>query len=189
MCARLRGGARAAPGELVKLLAVDPGIRGCGAAVFDGGLLCRADYVRNPVAKGDELEAVRAMAHAVLREMSAYGCHELAAERMQVYPPGKGKGDPNRSLVPNVAIIGGIAAQLPTAVWFFPHDWKGNIPKPASGRPFEENLMYQRVMLRLSESERSSIQYAGALSHNVFDAIGIGLHALGRFKAKRVIAR
>lgn len=173
------------------LVALDPGIRGCGLALFDHmGYLHAASYVKNPVKKGDDLDAVLGMVNAVVVQCLRPLLPDYIAERMQIHRQGKRKGDPN-DLVPLGGIATGVAMELHahTARWVYPREWKGNIPKPEPGEPLGEYLIYQRVMDRLSESERSTIQYHGALSHNVIDAIGIGLFQLGRFKNKRVIAR
>lgn len=172
------------------LVALDPGIRGCGVAAFgDYGQLTDAAYVKNPVKKGDDLDAVLGMINALMAWRSLFSPSYIA-ERMQVHTQGKRKGDPN-DLTPLGGIATGYAVALRprNARWIYPREWKGTIPKPPPGEPLEAYLIYQRVMARLSESERSVIQYHGQLSHNTFDAIGIGLFQLDRFQPKRVIAR
>lgn len=172
----------------MRLLALDPGLRGCGVAVFNDEVLAWAGYTRNPV-KGDGLDAVVCMARAVKDVVPVtrdVGGVTVVAERMQVYTAGKGKGDPN-DLIPLAAIVGGIAAMFcgttprTPSTWYKPREWKSTMPK---GDAFTA-----RVLERLSEFERSAIHECGALSHNVYDAIGIGLFHLGRFTRRRVIAR
>jgi hypothetical protein len=43
-------------------------------------------------------------------------------------------------------------------------------------------VMNARVLGRLSEEELSKIEHVGAKDHNTYDAIGIGLHHLGRLR-------
>lgn len=168
----------------MRTLALDPGIRGCGVALFVDDQLERAEYIRNPVAKGADLDAVKAMVIEVTA--CAGAVDKFAAERMQVYRQGKQKGrDPN-DLIPLAAIVGGVSLCAREPTWFVPRDWKYTMPKAKTG---EEYIIERRVNERLSESERLNIRDAGALSHNVYDAIGIGLFHLGRFNRRRVFPR
>jgi hypothetical protein len=161
-------------------LAVDPGIRGCGVAVFKADRLVHAAYVPNPVKHGYDLDAVLGMARAVVGKTESVDT--VVSERMQVYAPGKGKGDPN-DLIPLAAVTGAIAALTGARLttWVLPRVWKGTLPK---GAAFEA-----RLFERLTNDERSAIQYCGSMLHNVYDAIGIGLFQAGRFDRKRVFPR
>jgi hypothetical protein len=49
----------------VILLAIDPGIRHCGCALYSDGVLVAAALVKNPVERGSQAHACAAMAHAV----------------------------------------------------------------------------------------------------------------------------
>lgn len=158
-------------------ISLDPGIRGCGVAFFESGELRRACYLRNPVRHGDDLDAVAAMSRAIFGRFPY--AKSVAAERMQIYAE-RSEKDPN-DLIPLAGISGAVASLVGAGVWYKPFAWKGNIPK---GEEFT-----RRVLSRLSITERSTVEDAGHLSHNVYDAIGIGLFHLGRFAKKRVIPR
>lgn len=180
------------------LLAVDPGIRGCGAALFNlalGGAqapqganhLLRAAYVRNPARTGNGPRECLSMADAVdtwlIRQgpYNLYTVHEVVIEWPQVYRQGNLKGDPG-DLLPLVGVGVGICARAPVAVLthYLPKQWKGQMSKETCG---------ERIVNRLSAEEMSRVEQHGEMTHNILDAIGIGLHHLGRFSPRRVIAR
>lgn len=175
------------------LLAIDPGIRGVGAALFLDGKLCAAKYVRNPVKKGNDFNAVMGVADEVRDVAAVWGLeHDPMAlrpfravlEYPQVYTASKSKGD-NNDLLPLAAVDGAIVALLGApATRVLPREWKGTITKEA---------VEHRVISRLGPEEilvaSAAFRDAKSLAHNVVDAVGIGLHALGRFTPKRVIHR
>ena len=185
------------------LLSVDPGIRGCGVAAFaldsypygadsrDVGALVRAAYVASPVTRGADVAACAAMARAVVGFLlddnrSTWALAQwthLACEWPQVYTPGKQKGDPN-DLLALVGVSAAVAALLPHAAihTYLPAQWGGQTPK---------EVKKQRVVSRLTSEEKAQIWLPAtqSLQHNVFDAIGIGLHHTGRFERHRVLPR
>jgi hypothetical protein len=169
----------------VRILALDPGYAangGCGVAIFDEGILRVADLVR-PVRGTDILKTVRWTAVAVESWISANGgAEQLVAEWPQVYVASRSPGDPNDLL----ALAGICSAVAALGTWnvksVTPREWKGTAPKDAMGK---------RVMGRLSSKEvgRICADVPDSLMHNVLDAVGIGLHHLGRLKRERVIPR
>jgi len=176
------------------LLAVDPGIRGCGVALFRDGELRAAAYVRNAVRKGNDFDAVLSLARSVRAWVFPadpyFGSDgdRAVLEYPQVYTASKSKGD-NNDLLPLAAVDGAIVALLPglpgvSATRVLPRDWKHTMAHEA---------VEARVLGRLSPSERAvldeALKDARSLGHNVIDAVGIGLHALGRFAPRKVIAR
>ncbi len=178
----------------MRTLAVDPGIRGAGVALFVESELRAAAYVPSPLRTGNgPLECV-AVAEAVDAWLAKSGCElgaldELAVEWPQIYTAGKLVGDPN-DLLPlagvDVAIFARAHSRRTSAAvlrvaHYLPHAWKGQIPK---GEVFNE-----RVLTRLTPAENLRIERAGRLSHNVLDAVGIGLFHLGRFERRRVFPR
>jgi hypothetical protein len=165
-------------------LSVDPGLRGCGCAVFGGvtagdknKTLLRAFYVKNTVKKERGAPAWAAMAHEVLmwagREMP------VVIETMRLRP-GREKGNPNDILeVQGVAgaIASLVSGEPNNVVGYLPEQWKGTV---------QADVMTKRIESRLSADEW--VTYDGG-NHNVIDAIGIGLHHIGRLKAERIVIR
>lgn len=165
-----------------EVLAVDPGIRGSGVAVFRGDRLHWAAYVPNEVAGNDAIAASR-MAYYISRAALAVSqsIHVVCFEMPVVRDARHSKGDPN-DLLPLAAIDGALCFIFGSVrlVQYKPEEWKGQVEKLAMNR---------RIVERLSDAERATIVNAGALTHNVHDAIGIGLHYLGRLKPTRAYAR
>ncbi len=173
------------------LLAVDPGTKWCGCALFDHeGLLCDAYLVKNTFVrpKGSRLagpasarEMSRAIANGIAKSNRMGIIRLLCLEIPQVYRGESSKGDPD-----DLIDIAGVAYALAAALYAFrvqvfrPHDWKKNETK---------SITQGRVLDRLSEEEKTRIVPAGALTHNIYDAIGIGLHSLGRYQKERKIFR
>ena len=186
------------------LLAIDPGTRGCGAAFFVDGTLHAAAYVPNPVKKGSGPGECAAMAHAVLEwgdtwSGNTYGVDALALEIPQIYSRagGKSKGDPN-NIMPLFGVVSAIAAlfQMATVEWERPRGWKGNTAKPDSAK--KPYVIKERAVERLSEGElklvawpslRKNTDTAREQDWDVADALGIGMHTLGRFERARAFAR
>jgi hypothetical protein len=163
------------------LLALDPGIRGCGVALFRDYTLTAAAYLKNPVTKGDEPEAVLAMANEVVQWDLKHGALDLIFEHPRIYTVSKSKGD-NNDLLPLVGVDYAVAVHFGRGFVrrVYPQEWKGTMPK---------DVCHARVISRLTESERkvldSALTVAGSKGHNVVDACGIGLFGVGRFERLR----
>lgn len=164
------------------LLAVDPGINGCGVAEFYKGRLNRAAYVKNTCSPKESLAARAAeMAHNVCCWADFYERPgDLALEWPRVYASrireSRTKADPNDllALCGVQAAVVALCGAYGTAACYAPSDWKRNLPKTACEI---------RVRIRLDEFEREILERAKSppsLLHNVIDAVGIGLHHLGR---------
>lgn len=163
----------------VRILCVDPGLRGCGAALFDGGFLVNAAYVENPVTHGRGYKAHSEMGCAVSRWI-AKDVDRLIIEHPRVYPgSAQQKGDPNDLL--DVAAVGAAVASwcnYRETETVFPSEWKGQVPK---------ETMTERIRRSLSDIERHNIAKCKAsLMHNVLDACGIGLWRLGRINRRAI---
>jgi RNase H-fold protein (predicted Holliday junction resolvase) len=157
------------------VLAVDPGVRGCGCALFaPDGVLVRAAYV--PGAKvGDRAAAWVPMARAVATWADfVHSPIQLVIELPQVYQGSKQTGDPN-DLIDLAAIVGGICAIMqcgPETKIYKPREWKGQAPK---------EIIHERARKRLSTAELAAMVLpAKSLQHNVLDAVAIGLVYLRR---------
>ena len=187
-----------------RLLAIDPGTRGCGCAFFVNGSLCVATYVPNTTKKGSGPGECAAMAYAVLNWCDKWANNVnvvdvLALEIPQIYSRagGKSKGDPN-NIMPLYGVVSAIAALHETATveWERPRGWKGNTAKPDSAKA--KYVIKERVIERLSACERDLVAWpslnkntdvARKQDWDVADAIGIAMHTLGRFERARAFAR
>ena len=107
--------------------------------------------------------------------------HEVYIECPQIYPAGK--GDPN-DLIKLAIRVGHCLAEAERSAGclrttlVYPRQWKGQTPKPVNHR---------RIRATLSASEiacldRSLVDVTNSLQHNVLDAVGIGLYAVGRLR-------
>lgn len=181
------------------LLAIDPSVRGCGAALFDNKVLFAATYVPSPARKGIGPREAAIAARAVkdwvdfVMQMEDTCVREIAAEVPQIYSRGGGKtkADPNQ-LVPLFGISAALSALYPEAkvIDVQPSTWKGQSSKPEHVDD-HEYVITTRVKERLSADELAVIDWTGSVKHSydVADAIGISLYALGRFERRRAFAR
>lgn len=177
------------------LISVDPGVRGCGVAAFDGQLfgsrLMSAAYVRNPIKWGQDCKSAREMARSVflwITEAVRKGGQttiDLAIECPVVYSAAFQKGDQNKSIVPLTLVVGAVAACYPfrDLTTYAPRDWKGTADADLVCIPLIKD--------RLTEIEHTRVQLPSAedLAHNVWDGIGVGLKLLGRLEPRRVFAK
>lgn len=178
------------------MLSIDPGTRVCGAAWWRDGMLEGATVVRNPIEEGSGPRECASIANEIsswwTQKISCSSPDVLALEVPQIYAraAGKSKGDPNK-IMPLFGIGVALAALLPRSEVRFgvPHDWKGGVKKPKSVK--DTYAIEVRVLERLSMAEQAVISWPtnGRQVWDVVDAIGIGLHHLGRFERHRVLAR
>ncbi len=162
------------------LVSIDPGIRHCGVAVFEDKRLVRAALAVNPKTTGDPLERAFHMADAV-RVFCPERIDVLVLERPQLgtYGPARQK-DLVMLCEVGACIVGLLRPAVPISI--SPHDWKGSI---------DADVMIERVIARLvsEEYKKAELPKAKSLRHNLWDAVGIGLHHFGRLERWRVIAR
>lgn len=165
------------------VVAVDPGIAGCGVAYASRGVLIRALYVRNVPRVRHPAERCERMGREVRDAVHALGVRRprLVLEWPQVRTAGKGRGDPNDLLL-LAGVDAAIVTYLPGEVTcVVPREWKGTIPP---------DVLISRVQDRLSEEERARVTLpTKSLAHNVWDAVGIALWVVGRLNPRRVVSR
>lgn len=183
------------------LLSVDPGIRGCGHALFEDGDLRAAGYSRNPRKKGNDLGAIVSMALEIAEGFNV-GNPDLAlvVEWPQVYREKYWKGDPN-DLTPLAGVVSAVAGILRPGILhrYLPREWKGTIDPEEISRRVRARMMreeFDRIVLPmntcascLDKHSISNCLKTSCLAHNVYDAIGIGLKHLGRFEPVKVFPR
>lgn len=157
------------------LYSIDPGLRGCGVAAWEHDepwasyeLMWACYLPAESPYEGYWRGAVNAVANKIY-----FDATELAIELPQVYDRARSKGDPN-DLIQLAAVVGGIVDRLgrKTAI-YLPREWKKQVPK---------KIMCERIESRLSEVERAEVELPASakLKLDVWDAVGIGLHHLGR---------
>lgn len=151
--------------------ALDPGLRAAGLAIFRYQTLAVGTLVRSPLDKIRDGEAWAAMGRAVAVELSGWTIDHFVAEIPQVY---RGfKADPD-DLIQLAGVVGAVAHVVgaPRVTCYRPRQWKKSVPK---------DVFCARIESRLSLEEVSRIRACPAsLRHNVIDAVGLGLVALGR---------
>jgi hypothetical protein len=155
-----------------KLIAIDPGVKMCGFAVFADDELVDAGIVRPSKRNRKSLfDSAYSMAN-LLRDKAVLSFADLVVERMRIYNKLAQEGDPNDLL--DVAyvtgiIVGRLACYFRTLRTPTAHEWKGNIPKP---------IHHERIKRDCPQAEPLAQKTAKTYRHNVYDAIGLGLWAI-----------
>jgi hypothetical protein len=163
------------------ILAIDPGIKASGVAVFNHNRLIYANVIR-PMAVVKMVESIQEIAdltkEAWHKELGVDTFPEvLIVERPQVYQQRFQKGDPN-DLIPLAIMAGVLWEKLkPKYVMFpLPKEWKGQVPK---------DVTFERTKIALDKRETEILsndmqRVPKGLRHNGYDAIGLGLWGLQR---------
>jgi hypothetical protein len=178
------------------LLAVDPSLRSTGAALFSDGRLIGVARLRGLDPGADITHRCRAMARDVDAwvelQLTMAQPQVIALEWPQIYRAAKSKGDHN-DLLGLAGVCAAVAALYPSAEVrsYLPADWEP-APKVSPARkarglgPIDSEAFSSprgvRIMSRLAEAERALVPQ----SHDAVDAVGIGLHHLGRLAPRRV---
>ena len=156
------------------LVVVDPSISSSGVAVFEDGELSAAWLVR--------AKEWREMVHSITASVrsrfpAGWEDFELVIERPRIYTRKTKRYD---DIMKMMLVVGGLGVAFRSSplVFYFPQDWKKNLSKEA---------MVERVKDRLRESDEiDRVELVSkSLEHNVFDAVGIGLHHLKRLNKHR----
>jgi len=173
---------------MTALLAVDPGINGCGVAFFHKDRLLGCGLERVPdhgtITDRAARSASAALAFPRSKEWDSSTKRRVICEWPQIYTQGKrGGADPN-DLLPLAAIAGALVTVYPVET-VLPRVWKGQLKK---------NTCAIRIRSRLDAQEcwkldKALYHVTASLQHNIIDAVGIGLWACGRFQAIRVVSR
>lgn len=152
------------------MIAIDPGKRSSGVAMFDSnGKLVRAFLTNKDSIKGSRrLDWVFSAGEFTIEPLE-----HVVIEMPKVYP-GAAKTNLN-DLLDLAAVVGAHAMRAyrrqASVQLVHPQEWKGQVPK---------KIMNARVLSKLSGEEQATIEGAGAKTHNILDAVGIGLWYLGR---------
>lgn len=153
------------------IVAIDPGIRASGVAVFHRGSLVAAKWV-----KGHESDVVSWTQRQVLGIPQAFVGRVCSFVEEPIVVRGRafrGKTESLLQLSQTVGMLRAMFEGVGVDVGRVPvRDWKRNVPTEA---------LHERLERKLDEHEKSVIQWpAKSAAHNVVDAISIGLWALGR---------
>lgn len=163
------------------MLALDPGLRNPAIAVFVDGTVHRAARVKIPGATHKIKD--RAMRSAKVAELIFNDLRDgperdvelVVLEWPQVYRAGRSKGDPN-DLLPLVGISMYLCGLIGVPMQsYLPRDWAGGSQKSTTGDPLV-SPRGRMIWNLLSGAERDVVD----VSHDALDAVGIGLHYLGR---------
>lgn len=156
-------------------MSVDPGLRGSGVAVWEGGSLKAAAYIKNPEKHERGPEAWHEMASAVWFYVTG-GTNmlidTLVIEIPQVYRDTFFRGVNPANLIELGGVDGAICSRFDarTRRGYFPRQWKGRRDKETH---------HVEVMKQLSDAEKNNIeQCAPSLMHNTIDGVGLGLFEL-----------
>ena len=153
------------------ILTIDPGVRGCGIAVWhESGELLFASYVRGLQDPHAELHhVVQTMAQRIYETTRNTGITRLIIEYPQTYRGRASSGDTN-DLIHVALVAGAILGSF--GVYHrlvLPSEWKGQTPKSATEARARERLG--------AFATRVDTTCGKKLASNVWDAVGIGLWA------------
>ncbi len=178
----------------MRIVAIDPSIVSCGVAVFEDKNLVAATCIKGDSDTSEDiLTRCITMADEVrswLWSLTApYKTDVLVSEWPPVYRPSKEKKGGPKDVIPMACVAGALGAFLdgPECVSYLPREWTGQVKKSTTVKGAKKSPRAQKVLRRLSGDELAvwdKVKY-----HDTIDAIGIGLHYLGRFDRMRVIAR
>lgn len=164
----------------MKIIALDPGLRGCGVALGDSaGNLERAVYVRSADAVSGRGGAVAAMGWALAAELQegrfAGQCWQVACVEWPMQYEGSAHYV-DRADISAISAVAGAAAtvlssrRLEALITPTPQEWKGNVPK---------DVHNARILGKLKPGEERLIECpVASLRHNVVDAVGLYLWAV-----------
>lgn len=165
-------------------VAIDPGKHGCGVAEFIGTELVKACYLKNGDGEGWFLRPGGTAAGADF-DSDLVNAVAFILEKPQIYRTRKMKGDQN-DLV-DISVAGGfllgqlhvqatgiVGSDRVTVEKITPSVWKKQLKK---------EIAHERINKKLTAQEKSAFNKTEeSLMHNVWDAVGIGLWGVGRYK-------
>lgn len=162
------------------ILAIDPGKRHAGCALFEDGELASAWLSKADKKKAESLGSWHAATALAVNEQAVHRTYPdsidaYVIERPEIY---KGQSVKLSNDCVDLAIVGGALAglgalQLTKVHFCLPKEWKGQVEKQAMVRRIEKRL-------RDGEYGRVDLPKNKARQTDVWDAIGIGLRYVGR---------
>lgn len=169
---------------IATLLAIDPGVRVTGWAAFADGELLAAGISKRSEKSSPTAIALIAEEHA---SRIPSGFDVCVVERMIHYPEQAKRGksrqqsDATAQDLIDCATIGAlVAGRCGARIELVPaRTWKGQVPKEVTETRTRKILTFNEVQIMdggLNETAGKAL----SLIHNGIDAVGIGLHFLGR---------
>jgi len=156
----------------MKLLAVDPGLRTTGYALFNAG-----ELVQCGLWEIEKKKSLEECVWTIAKKSKVFSKHvdKLIIEIPQIYRQRYWMGDPN-DLITVAIIVGTVCGclRIKDVVFTTPSNWKGQVPK---------NIHNKRVLGKLTKQEvrvLNGCTVKASLLHNTLDAIGVGLWYLRR---------
>jgi hypothetical protein len=151
-------------------LAVDPGKRACGAALYYGGELLRAAAVRG-YRTGGGPEVWKFLGVGVAAWVGEVVVGRLVVERMHHYTGSQVDAD---DLLELAGVSGAVVASLPRwrAEYVFASDWNGQVPGPVRRERTQTWVAAQGWSARVDLNTTQRHQ------EDVWSAIGIGRWAV-----------
>lgn len=178
-----------------ELLAIDPSIRRAGVALFREGVLVAVTTVKIAGSEAPMGQRCLNMGHEIVEWVAGLDARPrvIAVEWPQIYRATKSPGDPN-DLVGLAGVAMAVAGVLSIALAarherldvlsYTPAEWTGQLPKSTKSDGVKFSPRAKRIASHLTDDELQV--WDTTRSHDAIDAVGIGLHALGRLEPIRV---
>lgn len=151
-----------------QIVAIDPGLQGTGLAIFVDGVLINARVVQSTLKATDENWMARAdnIVNELVQQIDEYTT--VLCEMMEFQGFGRSLGWTSGDMQRTTYFTGLLSGRVfPSPFYFVPvHAWKGQLPK----RVVEERL-----------AKKLGTFFTRDIKSHAWDAIGIGLWALGKF--------
>lgn len=171
-----------------EVIALDPSINSAGAALFRGGVLAASATIK---LKADDDEPLVARCLRMAEDISEWVARCRAKPRVLVveWPGPSWRGDV-RDLYGLCGVNGAVAGILALAmagahhalevVSFEPGEWSMGVPKEKTVRGAKKSPRALRIERALARHPGELEVWADVKYNDAIDAIGIGLHLLGR---------
>lgn len=162
----------------MRLLAVDPGVRACGWALFEYGWHVRVRYfelkecgmvqstgIIYPTDTSHFMDMAISLGHIP--------CEYFVVETPQIYRERRQKGR-QKDIARLLVLCGVLCGIRRHGELVLPHDWKGGIPKPDPISDIDSYIVHRRNQEALGRDYLPKDVPLGK-AHNVADAVGLGL--------------
>ena len=174
------------------MVALDPSVRSAGVAIFRAGVLTDATTIKMKPTE-DEYPPARCLRMA--NDIVDWVVDRNARPRvLAVEWPGKSWRGDARDLHGLAGVAGAVAGMLSLAsiangsalscISAEAPEWTGGLPKSTTSKGYSTSARALRICSKLTN--REMLVWETLTSHDVIDAIGLGLWVLGRFDVKHI---